>query len=47
MAIELFAISIGIGILMGAMINIALGEKFYEKGGLLGGFVVGLLMAIL
>lgn len=47
MAFELFAISIGVGILCGAMINIALGYKFYDKGGLLGGFVVGLMMAIL
>jgi len=47
MATELFAISIGVGLLSGAMINISLGEKFYDKGGLLGGLVVGLLMAIL
>jgi len=47
MAFELFAISIGVGILAGAIINISLGYKFYDKGGLLGGFAVGLMMAIL
>ena len=47
MAFELFTISIGVGILSGAIINISLGYKFYDKGGLLGGFAVGLLMAIL
>lgn len=44
---ELFAVSIGIGVISGALINVALGYKIYEKGGLIGGFIVGLLMAIL
>ena len=46
-SLELFAVSIGVGILSGAMINASLGYKVYEKGGLIGGFIVGLLMAIL
>lgn len=44
---ELFAVSIGIGVISGALINIALGYKLYDRGGLLGGLIVGLLIAIL
>ena len=47
MAFELFAISIGVGVISGAAINISLGYKAHDKGGLLGGLLVGLLMAIL
>ena len=47
MAVELFTISIGVGVISGAAINISLGYKAHDKGGLLGGLVVGLLMAIL
>jgi hypothetical protein len=32
------------GILCGLMFNIALGQKPFERGGILGGIVVGLLM---
>jgi len=32
---------------MGMLINVALGYKFYDKGGILGGIIVGLLIAIL
>ena len=35
------------GIIMGIMFNIALGRKFYESGGIIGGAVVGLFMYIL
>jgi len=35
------------GIIMGIMFNIALGRKFYESGGIIGGAVVGLFMFIL
>ncbi len=37
----------GAGLLSGALINFSLGYKFYDKGGLLGGLLVGLLMAVL
>jgi len=46
-AIELYAISMGIGLLAGAVINFSLGYKFYDKGGLIGGLLVGFLMAML
>lgn len=45
--IELYVISMGVGLLAGAVINFSLGYKFYDKGGLLGGLLVGFLMAIL
>ena len=45
--IELYAIFIGVGVLSGAVINYSLGYKFYDKGGLLGGLIVGLIMATL
>jgi hypothetical protein len=46
-AIELYAISMGVGLLSGAVINYSIGYKFYEKGGLIGGLLVGFLMAAL
>ncbi len=45
--LELFVLSIGVGIITGALINLSLGYKLLEKGGLLGGLIVGILMAIL
>jgi hypothetical protein len=38
---------IGIGIISGALINVSLGYKIYEPGGLLGGAITGLLMYVL
>ncbi len=35
------------GIIMGIMFNIALGKKFYDTEGVIGGAVVGLFMFIL
>jgi len=35
------------GVIMGIMFNIALGRKFYESGGIIGGAVVGFMMFIL
>lgn len=35
------------GVIMGIMFNIALGRKFYESGGIIGGAVVGLMMYVL
>lgn len=32
------------GILCGMMFNIALGRKLFERGGIMGGIVVGVLM---
>ncbi len=45
--IELFMVSVGVGLISGALINISIGYKFHNKGGLIGGLIVGLLMAIL
>ncbi len=45
--VMLYIVFIVAGILCGMMINIALNRKFYELGGITGGAVVGLLMAIL
>ena len=45
--ILLMIVMIIAGIIMGIMFNIALGKKFYESGGIVGGAVVGLLMYIL
>lgn len=45
--IELYAVSLGVGLLSGAIINYSLGYKPYEKGGLIGGLFVGLVMATL
>jgi hypothetical protein len=45
--VELYMLSMGVGLLAGAMINYSIGYKFYDKGGLIGGLVVGFLMAIL
>jgi hypothetical protein len=45
--IMLYIVFIVAGILCGMMINVALDRKFYELGGITGGVVVGLLMAIL
>jgi hypothetical protein len=35
------------GIIMGIMFNIALGRKFYDTGGIIGGAVVGTMMFVL
>ena len=40
-------ISLAFGLFSGLMINIALGEKAYDTGGLLGGLIVGALIALL
>lgn len=45
--IELYAIFMGVGLFAGAVINLSLGYKFYDKGGLLGGLLVGFVMATL
>lgn len=42
----LFA-SLGLGLFSGLLVNIALGEKAYNTGGLLGGLLVGGLIALL
>ena len=46
-SITLMIIMIFAGIIMGIMFNIALGKKFYDSGGIIGGAVVGLFMWIL
>jgi hypothetical protein len=40
----LLAVFLIAGILCGMMFNIALGQKPFEKGGIVGGIVVGVLM---
>ena len=40
-------ISLMFGLFSGVMINIALGEKAYNVGGLLGGLIVGALIALI
>ena len=45
--IMLLIVMVVAGIIMGIMFNIALGKKFYESGGIIGGAVVGLFMYIL
>ncbi len=45
--IMLLIVMIIAGVIMGIMFNIALGRKFYESGGIVGGAVVGLFMYIL
>ena len=45
--LQLLIVMIVGGIIMGIMFNIALGKKFYDSGGIVGGAVVGLLMYIL
>ncbi len=45
--IERYVISMGVGLGAGAIINFSLGYKFYDKGGLLGGLIVGFLIATL
>jgi hypothetical protein len=45
--IILLIVMIIAGVIMGIMFNIALGRKFYESGGIVGGAVVGLFMYIL
>ncbi len=46
-SITLMIIMIIAGIIMGIMFNIALGKKFYDSGGIIGGAVVGFFMWIL
>ncbi|MFH1402693.1 MAG: hypothetical protein ABIH11_00305 [Candidatus Altiarchaeota archaeon] len=43
----LFAVSVGVGIASGVMINLSTDHQWNEKGGILGGIVVGLLIALL
>jgi hypothetical protein len=45
--LTLFAVSVGVGILSGIMINVSTDHEWYERGGILGGALVGLLIAIL
>lgn len=45
--IILLIVMIIAGIITGIMFNIALGRKFYESGGIIGGAVVGLMMFVL
>ncbi len=45
--IILMLVMIVAGIIMGIMFNIALGRKFYDTEGIVGGAVVGLFMFIL
>jgi hypothetical protein len=45
--IILLLVMIVAGIIMGIMFNIALGRKFYESGGIIGGAVVGAMMFVL
>lgn len=45
--IYLLIVFIIAGLMCGMMINIALGRKFYEVGGLNGGIIVGILMWLL
>jgi hypothetical protein len=45
--IILMFVMIVAGIIMGIMFNIALGRKFYDTEGIVGGAVVGLFMFIL
>jgi hypothetical protein len=40
-------ISLAFGLFSGLMVNIALGEKAYNTGGLLGGLIVGALIALM
>ena len=40
-------ISLMFGLFSGLMVIIALGEKAYNSGGLLGGLIVGVLIALL
>lgn len=35
------------GVIFGCMVNISIGKKFYNPGGLFGGVIVGLLMMLL
>ncbi len=35
------------GLIFGVMVNISIGKKFYNAGGLVGGVLVGLLMMLL
>jgi hypothetical protein len=44
--VTLFAVSIGTGLVSGIMINLAIDHKWYDKGGILGGILVGLWMAL-
>lgn len=45
--IILLLVMVVAGIIMGIMFNIALGRKFYESGGIIGGAVVGTMMFVL
>jgi len=46
-AIGLLFVMLGTGALTGLMINISLGQKFYDLGGILGGALVGFIMYML
>jgi cytochrome bd-type quinol oxidase subunit 1 len=46
-SITLFAVSIAVGLVSGAMINVSIDHKWHDRGGLLGGILVGVLMALL
>lgn len=35
------------GILMGIMVNVSIGKKFYDLGGIVGGVLTGLFMLVL
>jgi len=45
--IERYLVSLGVGLLAGAAINYSLGYRIHDRGGLLGGLMVGFLMATL
>lgn len=47
MNVGLFAIMVGVGIVCGMMMSVALGYKVWDKGGLLGGAVTGFMMYVL
>jgi hypothetical protein len=47
MNIPFLLTSLMVGLFAGALVNIALGEKAYNLGGLLGGLLVGGLIALL
>ena len=44
---DFLLISLMFGLFSGLMVNIALGEKAYNFGGLLGGLIVGALIALM
>lgn len=44
---DFLLISLIFGFFSGLMVNIALGEKAYNVGGLLGGLIVGALIALM